>query len=80
MSDEHEQACEVDEAEEVLDVEFPPGDQPAVVLHPGKEPLDFPSAAIAAQRTAILCLPFAVGPVGRDHLDAVFIYLLVERV
>jgi hypothetical protein len=80
MSDEHEQACKLNEAEEVLDVEFPSGDQSAVVLHPGKEPLDFPSAAIAAQRTAILCLPFAVGSIRRDHLDAVFAHLLVERI
>lgn len=60
MSDEHEQTCEVHEAEEVVDVEFPSGDQSAIVLHPGKEPLDFPSAAIAAQRTAILRLLLAV--------------------
>lgn len=80
MSDEHEQACEVNEAEEVLDVEFPSSDNSAIVLHPGKEALDFPSASVAAQRTAILCFPLAICPVGRDHLDAVFIHLLVKRV
>lgn len=80
MSDEHKQASEVNEAEEVVDVKFPACDEPAIVLHPGKEALDFPSSAIAAQRTAILRLAFAVGSVGRDHRDAVFIHLLVERV
>ena len=60
MSDEQEQACEVDEAEEVLDVDFPSSDKSAVILHPGKEALDFPSASIAAQRTAILRFPLAV--------------------
>lgn len=80
MFDEHEQAIAVDEAEKVLDMEFAPGDQPAVVLHPGEESLNLPSTAIAAQRTAILCLAFAAGPGERYHLDAVFIDLLVERV
>ena len=68
------------EAEEVFDVEFPSCDESAIVLHPGKEPLDFPSAAIAAQRTAILGLALAVGAVGRDHHDAVFAHLGVERI
>ena len=70
----------MDEAEEVFDVVFPSGDQTAVVLHPGKEPFDFPSAAITAQRASILGLALAVGPVGRDHLDAVFTHLLVQRI
>ena len=38
MSEEHEQAGEMDESGEVLDVAFPSGDESAVVLHPGKEP------------------------------------------
>jgi len=36
MSDQHEQACKVYKAEEVVDVEFPSGNESAVVLHPGK--------------------------------------------
>ena len=48
MPNEHEQACEVDETEEVLNVELPSSDESAVVLHPGEESLNFPSAAIAA--------------------------------
>ena len=38
----------MDEAEEVFDVVFPPRDQSAVVVHPGEEPLDFPSPAVSA--------------------------------
>ena len=48
------QACEMDEAEEVFDVVFPSGNESSEVVHPGKEPLYFPSIAIAAQLAAIL--------------------------
>ena len=68
------------EAEEVFDVVFPLCDQPAVVLHPGKEPFDFPAAAVAALWPSVLGLLFAVGPAGRDHLDSVFTHLLVQRI
>jgi len=64
MLEEHEQAGQLYEAEEVLDVVFPSCDQAAVVLHPGKEPFDFPAAAVAAQWPSILGLLFAIGPVG----------------
>jgi len=59
-------------------VVFPLCDQPAVVLHPGKEPFDFPAAAVAALWPSVLGLLFAVGPAGRDHLDSVFTHLLVQ--
>jgi hypothetical protein len=47
MPREHVQACEVYEAEKVVDVEFPSGEKSARVLHPGEESLDFSSATIA---------------------------------
>ena len=50
----------MDEAEEVFDVVFPSSDQAAVVVHPGEEPLDFPSAAITAQRAFVLRDPLTV--------------------
>jgi len=60
---------------------FPSRDQAAVVLHPGEDSLDFPSAPIAAQRSTVLGFLFAVGSVGRDHLYAVFLgQRLIERV
>jgi len=64
------QTGEVYEAEEVLDVVFPSGDEAAEVVHPGKQPLDLPSSPIAVQLTPILCLA-AVASVGRNHLDVV---------
>ena len=70
MLEEHHGTCELREAEEVFDEVFPSCDQPAVVLHPGKDPFDFPAAAIATQGTIDLCLMLALEPVGRDHLDA----------
>jgi len=59
---------------------FPSCDQSAVVLHPGEEPFDFPTAAVAAQRAAILRLLLAVGSVGRDHFNAVLTHLLIQRI
>ena len=71
----------MDEAEEVFDVVLPAGDESSEGVHPGEEPLDFPAAAIASQRSSILGLPFTVGAVGRDQLDAVLCgKLLVERI
>ena len=80
MPEQHEKAGKLYKAEEILDVVFPSRDQSAVFLHPGKYALNFPATAVAAQRAAILSLLLAVGPVGRDHLDAVFAHLLVQRV
>ncbi len=53
MPYEHEEAGEMDEAEEVFDVVFPSGDEAAVVLHPGKDAFDLPSAPIVAERSAV---------------------------
>lgn len=80
MSEQHEQTGQLHEAEEVFDVVLPSGDQPAVVLHPGKEPFNLPPAPVAAQRSAVLRLLPPVGSVGRDHFDLVFLHLLVQRV
>ena len=37
MPEEHQEACERDEAEEVFDTVFPSGDEAAAVLYPGKD-------------------------------------------
>jgi hypothetical protein len=66
------QTCEVYEAEEVFDVVFPSGDESSEVVHPGKQPLHFPSFAIAAQLASVLGSVFSSSSVRRDQLDAVF--------
>ena len=68
-------AGEVDETEEVFDVVFLSSDESPEVVHPCEEPLHFPASAVAAQLAGILT-PGPVAPIGRDHLNAVF---LVER-
>jgi hypothetical protein len=80
MLEEQLEAGEVDEAEKVLDVVFPSGDEPAEVMHPGKESLYLPTSSIAPQLASILRLASAP-PVGRDQLDAVCLRkLFVELV
>jgi len=81
MPEQHQEAGQLDESEEVLDAILPSCDQSAVVLHPGEEALYLSAAAVAAQRPSILRLLLAIGSIGRDHLDAVlFGQLLVQRV
>ena len=63
------QASELDEAEGVLLVALPTRDEAAVVLQPGEEPFDLPTAQVATQRAAILGPPPAVRAVGSDQLD-----------
>jgi hypothetical protein len=81
MSEHQMKASEMNEAQEVFDVIFPSGDEPAEVLHPREEPFDFPSPAISPQFAPILGLVPAAAPVGSDHFDVVFFgEPLVERV
>ena len=81
MSEHHVKACEMDEAERVFDVVFPAGNESSEVVHPGKEPLHFPSFAIAAQLAAILGSVFSSASVRRNQLDAVFGgQLFIQRV
>jgi hypothetical protein len=65
----------VDETEEVFDVMLPSGNEATKVMHPREEPLDFPALSVAAQLAPVLT-PASIAPVGRDHLDVVF---LAER-
>lgn len=74
------QACEVDEAEEVYDVIFPPRDKAAEVVHPGKEPFHF-QRRLHRRSVRPSCVSFWRAAVRRDHLDAVIIGKpLIERV
>jgi hypothetical protein len=59
---------------------FPSGDESAEAVHPGEEPLHLPAFSVSAQPTPVLA-PVPVAPVGRDHLDAVFLLEpAVERI
>ena len=73
MPQKDHEAAELKHAEEISFVVFPAADQSAEVVEPGKEPLDFPAAAVTAQFAAILSA-FAAANVfmGRDESNVVF--------
>ena len=77
---EYEEASKVNEGEEISIFDFPASNGPSEILHPGKEPLYFPAAFVSPERTSILVLLFAVGAVGRDHLDDILMHLFVQCV
>jgi hypothetical protein len=54
----------MNEAEEVLDVLFPSGNESAEVVHPCEEPFHFPSPAISPELASILSFLSATSPVG----------------
>ena len=63
---------QLQEAEEVADVIFPAGDEPARVVEPGEEAFDLPAAPVTPQRTAILRRA-AARAIRGNHLDAVLV-------
>src|SRR2546426_5024592 len=73
-------ATELDEAQEVGNFVFVTSNQSAEVLKPSEQALDFPAAAIAPQRTAVLGLHSAIAPLTGDQLDAVLGKIRPERV
>ena len=68
--------------EEIFWVAFPADHNAAIVMQPRKQAFDFPSMAITPQRAAILGQSSgALGPVWRDHLDAVELHQpLIEAI
>lgn len=72
----------MNEAEVVAQVAFIPDQDAAVVLQPGKEPLHFPAAFVAAQLATILGLGLgAVAAVRSDQFNlALIAQALVEWV
>ena len=72
MSEEHVDASELDESEEVFDVELPSSDEPAEVVHPGEESFDLPALFVAAKLAPILRFA-SVATVRRDEFDTVFV-------
>jgi hypothetical protein len=80
MSDQHVDASELDEAEEVLYVELPSGDEPSKVVHPGEEPFNLPALLVSAELAPVLGLT-SMAAVRCDHLDAVLVLeLLIQLV
>ena len=60
----------MDKAQIIERMAFIADDEPPEVAQPGKETLNLPATAVAAQGAAILGLgAFAVASVGRNHLD-----------
>jgi len=82
LPQENDEAAELQEAEEILGLVVPAECDSAEALQPGEEAFDFPAAAIATKRPAIL-LPAArpgSGALGRDELYAATGEPLRERV
>src|SRR5665213_108972 len=71
MPQEDDYRRQMNKALKILRVVFITDHQPAEVEEPGKEPLDFPAADVAAQRAAILRGNPAVDFVGGDEFRAV---------
>lgn len=71
MSEEDEDAAEVDESEEVVGVALVAHDRRAIVAQPGEQPLHLQPTLVPPQRPAVLRL-LPVTAVRRYHLDALF--------
>ena len=71
MSEQQVEAGKLDEAEEVLDMVFPSGDEAAKVVHPGKEAFHLPAFSIAAELAAILCSASPSASIRRNQFDSV---------
>ena len=56
MPDQHENACQLNEAEEVFDVVFLSSHESAKVVHPREEPLYFPASPTAARESSFAVL------------------------
>jgi hypothetical protein len=82
MPQEDDEAAELEHTEEIGFVIFPAADESAEIVEPGKEALDFPAAAVAAQFAAVLsAFPEAIVLVGRDQPDTMFLpEALIERI
>lgn len=80
MPEHQVEAGKVDEAEEVLDVVLPTGNEASEVMHPGKQSFHFPATAVTAQFPSILALASALS-VGCDQFDGIFLgELFVEPI
>jgi hypothetical protein len=78
--DENHDAGELGKRVEVASVAFIASDESSEAHHPGEEPFDVPTPAIAAQRATVLGLGLSSGVVGCDHLNAIVSEVTVEFV
>src|SRR4249920_1180842 len=70
MPEQDPRTGELEKAQKVLDMIFPPGHETAGVVEPGEETFDFPPALDSAKRPTVLRLATPSAVCG-DHLDAV---------
>ena len=82
MPQEDHSASKLNHPEEILWVVFPANDNATIIMEPSKQTLDFPAAAIATQRAAVLGDGIAPVPaVRRDQLHTEMLaYALVQRI
>jgi hypothetical protein len=59
---------------------FVPDDQPAEVLQPREQALNFPASAISTHPTQVLCGVSSVRSVGSDQFDSVLLEFCVQFV
>jgi hypothetical protein len=71
MPKQNQAATEVQHSQEVLAMSLKPGDEPAKVLKPSKQPFDFPAPMISAQTTPIFGFVLANAAVRFDYFDSV---------
>src|SRR5689334_873029 len=83
MSEQDQNAAQMEKAEIVLGVVLVAHHQAPEIVQPGEEPFDFPAAAVAPQRPAILGAPLrtAIAAVRCNHLCPVRTpHLFIQRV
>jgi hypothetical protein len=70
----------MEHAKEIVRPMFPAHGKSAVVLKPCKQPFDFPTTTVAAERAAILSPISPVAPVWSNHLDPGLGQIVVQLV
>ena len=80
MPKQNDGACEMQKADEIGSAPFVAGDEPPIVLQPGKQPFHLPAAAIPSEGAAVLSQVHPVRAVGRDELDPTGGECLIEPV
>jgi hypothetical protein len=80
LFEEHRDAGQLHEPQEVGGVILPANEKPTLPLEPGKEAFDEPATFIPAYVTPILGLEFARGAMGRNTVDAILLEVVIEAI